>query len=251
MALKLITVNIETDKHWHRLVPFFEKEQADVLCLQELCEHDIHRLESLGYALVHYRGNQKWDRDQNVIWEGDALFTKLPFKDTGDELYHAGADPLPFFDNTNCDTYNATQRKGVIWATVSKDGVAYRIATTQFTCSDKGLISEDQKKNITKMLAVTDQFPDLVFCGDFNIPRGYNELYDLLTERYIDAVPDDIKTTMDLSLHRVANHPIEGPRIAKYVVDYIFHTKEYRVSNVRQVCGVSDHCAFVADIEKP
>ncbi|MEA2056412.1 MAG: hypothetical protein U9O78_01685, partial [Patescibacteria group bacterium] len=43
--MKLISVNIEGDKHLDKVLPFLKKEQANVICLQEIYEHQQKNFE--------------------------------------------------------------------------------------------------------------------------------------------------------------------------------------------------------------
>lgn len=42
--LKIISLNLERSKHLHLNLPFFQRENPDVLCLQEVLEADIDRI---------------------------------------------------------------------------------------------------------------------------------------------------------------------------------------------------------------
>ena len=43
--MKLISLNIEGDKHLDdKILPFFDKEKPDVLCLQEVFAKDIQKI---------------------------------------------------------------------------------------------------------------------------------------------------------------------------------------------------------------
>jgi len=43
--LKIISLNIEGRKHLSRVMPFFEREKPDVICLQEIYESDFEKIE--------------------------------------------------------------------------------------------------------------------------------------------------------------------------------------------------------------
>jgi endonuclease/exonuclease/phosphatase family metal-dependent hydrolase len=86
--------------------------------------------------------------------------------------------------------------------------------------------------------------------GDFNAPRGDNRIYRQLSERFKDTIPLTIKTTMDVDLHKAGKDPQNRVKLSRFVVDYIFSTPEYRVSNVRQEFGLSDHSAIIAEVAR-
>lgn len=50
--LKLITLNIEMDKHYSRFLPFLDSEKADVICLQEVPESALLYFHERGFATV-------------------------------------------------------------------------------------------------------------------------------------------------------------------------------------------------------
>lgn len=251
--LKLITLNVETNKHWKRIIPFLRDEQADVICLQELYLEDIERLEQIGYQLAGFQPIQfhasAINPSQVGFTEGTALFSTLPFREADMEYYHVGADPLPLYNNASAEGMNASQKLGLVWATFEKNDQSYTIATTQFTWTPDGFSSPLQEKNIKPMMQLVHQHPKLILCGDFNIPRPQNALYAKLTERLIDAIPPHITCSLDMMLHRAAKHLSKDPSIAYLMVDYILHTDGYRVYGVRQVSKVSDHCAMIAQVE--
>lgn len=80
----------------------------------------------------------------------------------------------------------------------------------------------------------------LVLCGDFNAPRG-GPIFSQFAERWRDCIPQHIATSIDPDLHRAG--------ALQLMVDGLFTTADFAVSNVRMHCGVSDHKAITADIE--
>jgi exonuclease III len=43
-SIKLITLNIEGDRHLDRVIPFLQKENAHVVCLQEVLQSNVELL---------------------------------------------------------------------------------------------------------------------------------------------------------------------------------------------------------------
>ena len=78
-----------------------------------------------------------------------------------------------------------------------------------------------------------------MLCGDFNAPRG-GEIFGLLAQKYKDNVPQKYTTSIDGILHRAGPLP--------FMVDGLFSTPGYTVSHVEMVCGISDHCALIANV---
>jgi endonuclease/exonuclease/phosphatase family metal-dependent hydrolase len=82
------------------------------------------------------------------------------------------------------------------------------------------------------------------------MPRSVNDIYPSFTGSYTDAIPASILCSIDPVLHRTRTDPEVSARISEFMVDYIFTQPPYMAREVRQQCGVSDHCAFIAEIEK-
>jgi len=87
---------------------------------------------------------------------------------------------------------------------------------------------------------VNSDLNNIIFCGDFNAPRG-RKTWSILSSKLKDNIPDEIMTTVDAKIHRAGNLML--------VVDGLFTSKNYKVTGVRVISGVSDHCAIVANIE--
>jgi exonuclease III len=252
--LKIITLNVERDRHWHEIIPFLQREMPEVLCLQEVFEEDAKMLASrFGYDYIHIpitRIPHDLDPGGPPGLVGPSLFSKLPLKNKDRAYYYEAAQEIQLYRGGTEIDKRATIHEGIAWGTVEKEGVDFKIASLHFTWTHNGLPNKDQERDIASLFKILDKMPELLLCGDFNVPRGYNHIYDQLTARYKDNIPKEIETTLDISKHRVGKDPVEGPRIAKYVVDYIFSTPEYKVSEVRVIYGISDHAAIAAKVTK-
>ena len=251
-SLKLITLNIESNKHWDNIMPFLRRENPDVLCIQEIFEIDTKKLaEQFGYEFLFIPITKvPHETDQNGLPWGPALFSKLALKNKNSAYYYKAAPELQTIRVANEQEKRETINTALVWATLEKNGEEFTIASNHFTWTKDGKSNKNQEKDMEELFKILDQIPELVLCGDFNIPRGHNDLYKVLAERFKDNIPDDIQTTLDINKHRVGKDPVEGPRIAQYVVDYIFSTPQYNISNVRCKYGLSDHCAIIADLSK-
>ena len=87
-------------------------------------------------------------------------------------------------------------------------------------------------------------------CGDFNIPRHYNPLYDELTKYYVDNIPLSYISSLDPTLHYAGSHPDKKMLFDSYMVDYIFTQTPYTATDVRLEFSISDHAGVVAHISK-
>ncbi len=240
MPLKLLSLNIEGDNHFDRIFPFLATEQPDVLCLQEVFEVDIPLFEEktgmkatfLPQWVVNkdnpYRLNPKGK-------QGVALLTAFPQSPIAATYYFGDGVNLPEVSEVTPDQV----QRAVIVSDISKDGKTYRVATTHFTWSPGGSVTDIQRQHLQSLLSVIQPLGEIILCGDFNAPRG-KEIFDTLATLYTDNIPSNIQTTMDQNLHRVPG--------LMFVVDVLFTSPTYQVQNAQVIDGVSDHCAILATI---
>jgi len=254
MSLRFTTLNIERSKHWDTVLPFLERTQADVLCLQEIFEYELHRLHTLGYHthFAHVSTYPYDDIDESrPSRQGVALCTRAELLWCDTYAYHQASNPEQFereIETPEEKRLKATQQ--IVVGCINHEGAEYVLSTTHFPVTKNGLSNEYQRQDMTSLLEYVSRFPSLILAGDFNIPRGVNELYERLVERYTDHIPEGITGSLDVDIHRAGQIPEVRERIAGYMVDYIFSTPDYKVKNVQQHFGISDHTAFTAEIEK-
>jgi len=243
--MKLVSINIEGHRHLHeRVLPFLKREKPDIVCLQEVFEIDVPVIaESLGMTSFF---RPMTDVSQPTIHIpkplgifGLAQFTSLPIQQQQAADYvKADAEKLPaFFENGDP---NAMKRV-VLWTTVEFEGQPYTIATTHFTWSTHGDPTEEQQRDLDSLFKVLDTIPELVICGDFNAPRG-RRTFARLAERYKDNIPPEVTTSVDGQFHKAGQ--------LELMVDGLFSTPEYQLSQVKVVGGVSDHKAITAIIQR-
>ncbi len=242
-ALKLISLNIELNQHYETVLSFLRKEQADIVCLQEVLESDMPRLDEATGMRGAFAVMSQASAPQTVLRGvprgatfGIALFVRVSAVfSTG--YYFGDATNIPQEQNDN-------QEKNLMLlrAAFSHQGKEYCVGTTHFTWTSDGSVSEVQRTDIRVLLAVLARTPEIVFCGDFNAPRG-GEIWAKLATRYQDNIPKEYHSSLDPHLHRLLDSK-------KLVVDGLWSTPAYRVSGVRLVEGVSDHKAVVGFIER-
>jgi endonuclease/exonuclease/phosphatase family metal-dependent hydrolase len=243
-SLKLVQLNIEGNKHLDVVLPFLREQAADVVCLQELCEEDAGSFEEALNATHFYT---RMSRGPDNLVYGSAIFSKVPILRSLSLQYGGSAEELPDFNRTNIRTVHDSQRFSLSVCDLEKDGEVFRIGTTHFPVTEKGQPTDFQRTDMRALLDLLKQQGELVFTGDFNAPRG-GEIFSMLAECYQDNVPLQYKTSLDLTLHRASKaHPDE---LVDKMVDGIFSTPGYVVSDVSMHGGVSDHCALVATITK-
>ena len=249
--LKLISLNIEIDRHLNRVISFLRKEHPDVICLQEVLERDFPKLKSaismegeFGAVCIPdiERVESSFEDGGTLVIneeliqrgpEGIAFFTDLPISASHVDYYHGDGREIP--------RWSMGQNRLLFSKTLAKGGKAYTIGATHFTWTPDGKASDEQRQDVKELLNILARFPDIVFCGDFNAPRG-GEIWGKLAKNYHDNIPEEYHSSLDPKLHR-AGH-------LDRMVDGLFSTTEYRVSDVRLVNGISDHKAVVGMAER-
>lgn len=252
MSLKLVSVNIEGIRHLDAVTAFLQKEQPDVVCLQEVFEESVEQLAESLLARAFYT-RMSSVVEENIHLETRGMLGLLQLVAPGWKVqehqaqYYVGSPentPI-FFHNENPNALN----RAVSWVTVEREtDVAsgnlpntetHTIATTHFTWSPKGSTTDEQLRDFSHMEQILHNLPPHIFCGDLNAPRG-KEIFSRLSQTYTDNVPPEVTSTLDPKLHR--NGKIE------LVVDGLFSSPGILVKDVRIVQGISDHCAIVATI---
>ncbi len=248
--MKLVSLNVEGAKHLARFVPFLETERPGAICLQELFEKDGQVIaEKLGmsfaFAPMLFTPYEGAGEPEAL---GIGLFSRVALSNIQVQDYWSPGTELPLFDLTDTDTKRRTQRVTLLSAEVPIDGAdAFTLLTTHFTWTPDGKPDAYQETDADALLALLSSFPRFALCGDFNIPRGFNPLYERFASRYADAIPRSYASSLDLSLHRAGRDPIQSKMLAKFMVDYLF-LEGYRAENVRLEFGVSDHAAIIGDV---
>ncbi len=243
--LKLISLNIEMDKHLARVLPFLEREQPDVVCLQEIFEKDMGVFEKTLGMLGHFEAVSVVDisyvdgilgPDEELEQKGPqgiGFFTTLPVRSGGAEYYHGKPREVT--------KHSIDYSRFLLWREVEKEGTLFTIGTTHFTWTPDGNTSEEQTGDVRKLFGILGKFPEIAFCGDFNAPRG-REIWGEIAKRYKDNIPPEYTSSVDPILHRAKQLEV--------MVDGLFTTLGYKASEVRLVEGVSDHKAIVGMLEK-
>jgi endonuclease/exonuclease/phosphatase family metal-dependent hydrolase len=179
---------------------------------------------------------------------GVAILSRFPIKNTSVFPYHApNGDEIIQFNNKPFDMIRKTTRSSLF--TVEVEGeTTYRVGTTHFTWTPDGLPNEHQRADANALLKILEQFPDIVVCGDFNMPRGFNDIYTLFTDRFTDVIPQSYISSLDMTYHRVKDDKEQMAVLSGYMVDYVFVSNAYEAKEVKLIQGVSDHCAVSAGV---
>lgn len=244
MPIKLVTINIEGDKHFDRVFPFLQLQQADVVCLQEVFEADLELFTvqlggTISFApLTNMTLANQVDHAPRGLW-GIAIWLRDGLQARAITTHYYRGDAKQALETAH-PGYGAC--RAVQLATVGSGGVEYTIATTHFTWTPDGKPDERQWSDYHALVEQLTPFPELVLCGDFNAPRG-GDIFAAFCQHFTDNLPKNIDSTIDPVLHRLKDS-------VHVVVDTIFSTDAYRVENVIVSEGVSDHKAISASIDR-
>lgn len=240
--ISLVSLNVEGNKHWERIVPFLEKQKPDVVCLQEMFESDCADLRGrFGmhglFEPVALRRSRYGEQGELMPW-GVCILTRLPVEAAHARYYYGDVfSPLKPLQNIAI----RESKKVLVWLTVKNGRDRFTIGTTHFTWSAGGMADDHQRRDVEALLRVLEKIPDIAWCGDLNAPRG-GEIFAKFAARYQDCIPAPYTTSIDGSLHKAG--PLER------MVDGLFTTPQYIATEVALVDGLSDHCALTAKIAK-
>lgn len=238
-SLELSTLNMDLRNNLDRVLDFLNRMRPDVQCLQEVYEGDLQRFDMFDNR--YYVPMTRHAVDGEDISVGMAILVGPGVRvlEWTSGYYLGEPGPVVRLDPTTMESRRATEKRVVGSCLVEKDGVRYRIATTHFSWVPRGEPDDYQRTDVRNMLCLIDN--DFVLCGDFNAPRG-GEIYATITERLRDNIPLEYDTSIDPALHKV--------RGLRSMVDGVFSSAEYHVSNVRMTFGVSDHAAVNCTVRR-
>ncbi|MBL8271913.1 endonuclease/exonuclease/phosphatase family protein [Steroidobacter sp.] len=237
MAIKLLTLNVENDRHLARVQAVIAKHLPDVVCLQEALQESCAYLASSGGYAVKYAlsGLQTREPGLERAW-GVAVLTRVPVREQTIRYYSEDSRIRILRDPND-------PRRALIVTELEHQGLAYRIATTHFTWTADGHINELQKADFPRLKQVLSSYSDYVLCGDFNAPRGREMFSRFVAELPLtDHLPASVTSTLDPQFHKVAD--------LQLAVDTIFSTEHYDVLECQVLEGISDHKALLARIER-
>lgn len=241
MSFRLLTLNIEKDRHLDRVRAAIATHLPDIVCLQEVMEADCPSLAEVGdyefqYApMARMRNGTRLRPVPDLTW-GVATLARIPVREQAIACYSANAT-IRYFDQPN------DPRRVLVVTEVEHDGGLHRIVTTHFTWSPGGEFTDEQREDFGLLRNALTAYPHYVLCGDFNAPRG-RPLFSLFTDEIglIDHLPAHIRTTIDPQLHRAG--------ALQLVVDTIFSTPDYDVEDVQVLDAVSDHKGILATLQR-
>lgn len=232
MSITLLTLNIERDRHLKRVTELLGDEKPHVACLQEVTRKGFEKIRSRlslegDHRSIHVREGTA------TANHGIAILTRLGRPIIDSSRYLSLGEQLPGGGQSRQD---CELLSGVVY-----NGQEYQITTTYGYWTHDGRVNKGQQAAFANLLEIIPSLGGVVLCGDFNAPRG-GDIHRILTDRLADHLPPNVTSTIDPQLHRKPD--------LKVVVDYIFSTPHYEVSNVRLVDGVSDHVALIGTVRR-
>lgn len=244
LFVKIVSVNIERNKHFDTVIPFLERESADVVCLQEVMESSVKRfVDTLGMhaTFVPFAILSGWEEEVEGLSFGVALLSKKKHTVRGIHYFQGNGEVRVVKHESPIREYHKCITRAVLVSDCQDDmGSVFTVGTTHFTYTPDGEPDMEQTVALGKLIGELSLYPDLVLTGDFNIPRA-NGLYGMLCKEFTDNVPQYIESSLDPELHRVKG--------LLRMVDYFWTKGSYRARDVRFEAGISDHCALVGKVD--
>ncbi|HEY5809284.1 MAG TPA: endonuclease/exonuclease/phosphatase family protein, partial [Povalibacter sp.] len=136
MALKLLTLNMEKDRHLDRVRSTIATRLPDIVCLQEVREADCAELADAGGYQVKYavmtrmQAGTRVKPVQGLTW-GAAMLTRVPVLNQS-TVYYSDDPTIRVFQQPN------DPRRVLVATELELDGRCHRIITTHFTWSPDG-----------------------------------------------------------------------------------------------------------------
>ncbi len=241
-SLRLASINIEGERHLEEVLNFLQEFKPDVVCFQEIIDSRVsyfeEKLQMKGLYLPMVKDHvDVKDLNSPIGVYGVGLFTSLNVVSSRQAYYYG--DKMDLQMNASGD--ESVVKRGFIEAVVLKAGARFTIATTHFTRTPDGSTSDKQREDLKNLLSFFKDGQELILCGDFNAPRG-EEIFGNLAQIYTDNIPGEYDSSLDSKLHRVGH--------LKLMVDVLFSTRHYKVTDAKLSEGVSDHKAISAVIFK-
>ena len=251
--MKIVSLNIEGDKHLQRVIPFIMSEQAELYCLQEVFVEDVTTLLSVlpGYTCSFAR-NLGRAHNNELSAEGIAVLSRLPHTIFKTEYYHHPIGAIPQrYDSSSLEARWQSEGRSLITAFVRHNNRDLVISNTHFTWTPDGKKNSYQQRDFEALKEYLDECPRIIIVGDFNVARHQNDIYDqLLGIGLVDHVPASLSGSIDLEFHRYRNNPELAKLLSTFMVDYVFSKKYSDLSiRVSSRFGISDHCALIVQLD--
>lgn len=244
--MKLLQLNIWQGRLSRNAYRLFEKENPDILNLQELCSSGsiksafFNNLEEINvnfdYPYQYISPTLGWKMNNYQIRFANGVLSKLPFKSENTVFTSGEYDPN--FDFETNDNYNVRnfqhveiESSGTIFHVLNHHG--YHIQGTK----------DGNEETLKQMKMIKDYIVNLnggiILTGDFNLSPNSESL------NVLNSVLKNL--TVEYSLTTTRN---QFAKADPQVCDYIFVNNEVKVNDFYMPAEiVSDHQALVLDFD--
>ena len=168
-GLKIISLNIEQDKHFDRILPFLKENQPDIVLLQEVFAKDIPFIEKAtgmksAFAILNtFRGVENSQAGiLNLSSVAVIKSNSIYYRGNGSDPPVIGLEPGE----------GANMARAILVTECIKGNHQYCVINTHFTWTPDGHPSENQRIDIDIMLQQLAKIPEFILAGDFNAARG-------------------------------------------------------------------------------
>jgi endonuclease/exonuclease/phosphatase family metal-dependent hydrolase len=239
--ISFATINVENFKHVTSVRNFLLERRPDVVCLQELLKSEYEDLKTIlrmeGF-FVPLTLRPREDKS-TIEPEGLGILTTGRIIDSKDFFYRGDSAKLKEWNKESPDRLLETVYAAVALIQSEIKSKLYSFATTHFTWTPDGKASDMQRVDMGNLLKILADINSFVLCGDFNAPRG-GEIFTQLSSRYKDNIPERFDSSLDPKLHRRGDLHL--------MVDGVFSTADFDVTDVDFHAGVSDHFAITGKV---
>jgi len=267
VTVKVVSLNIEGDKHLAEVIELIGRERPDLVCLQEVFEDDFKRfmgkfgMKGIFSPTVFIDKPGKPGFKKSGVF-GVAMMGRLAGKFGAEYYFKRRGQDLPRYRGWP----NAGHRT-LVWQKIDNGPT---VAATHFTWSKGGQATEKQRRELKKLMKLLVRIKPDILCGDFNAPRGarlrrgfggQGEIWAKLAERFIDNIPAEIRTTLDQKLHYAngmelvvdgfftpAPRRVRGSAMPVNRHGFTLPKNDVQVISLKLIGGVSDHLAIVAKL---
>lgn len=238
--MKIVSLNIEGDRHLERWPDPVKDFAPTIVCLQEVFRANLDEIAKLlEMQLVAFAPSLRVENENDYgisplgVW-GPAVFALPNLEVLATSHYYAGDENVKTFGKPN------DASRAVIVSSVEENGVRFTVANTHFTWSPGGSSTDEQLRDAKALREILAGYPDYVLVGDLNAPRD-GKTFAYLREGLIDHIPATVTTTIDPKLHYAG--------ALQLVVDAVLSTHEYSAQvSVRD--GLSDHQGLFIEVDR-
>lgn len=234
----LFSLNVEGSRHLDKWLPFVRSLSPDVLCLQEVLRKDLPRIRRELSVDCEFVAQQRLTGDlaDHLGSPGELGIALLsPHRLAKIEVNYYRKRSERLIPSTSAEDAH----RALLSAEIATRSGPIRVGNIHFTWSKQGINTLEQAQDLDELLQFTARYPNFVFAGDFNIPRG-TPLFSRIAEAYCSWIPEHYDSSLDENLFR-------GKDI-RLVVDHLFSTPSVEATNVSYCNGLSDHKAILAQI---